>query len=366
MENKINLIKEFYSNKKILITGHTGFKGTWLTLTLNELGAKNIIGISLDPNKDKSKVFFQKIKNTNLKNYWIDIRDYKKLKEIVCEEKPEIIFHLAAQPLVLKSYEDPKLTFETNINGTLNILEIIRTTDFVKTFINVTTDKVYKNNEWVYGYRENEELFGIDPYSNSKSCVELLSESYYQSFPIFNKISYANVRAGNVIGGGDFSENRLIPDCIRAIQSKEKLYLRNPDSVRPYQHVLEPVFFYLILAYKISLEKELPKKYNIGPDVNDSLKNINLIKEILRKFNFKNLNDFLEIKNKGYEDKKESNLLMLDNSLIKNIFGWKPTLSLDECLQLTSNWYKAYIDNTDITSITREQIQRFIKKIEWF
>ena len=233
---------DFYKNKKILITGHTGFKGSWLCKILLESGA-DVTGYSLEV-PDSS--LFNKINlNAQMKSIIGDIRDFEKLEKIFRQTNPEIVFHLAAQPIVRESYENPMYTYETNVMGTVNILECVRNQLSVKSVLNVTTDKVYKNNEWEWGYRENEELDGFDPYSNSKSCSELITNTYKRSFFENRQIGVSTARAGNVIGGGDFAKDRIIPDCVRAAINKKNIIVRNPNSIRPYQHVLEPLFAYL-------------------------------------------------------------------------------------------------------------------------
>lgn len=281
----VSQLKNFYKNKIVFITGHTGFKGTWLSLFLIHLGAK-VIGYSLKPIINPNLYSITKIKNKISSNYG-DIRNYKLLNETLNKYKPEIIFHMAAQPLVLESYKSPHYTYETNIMGTLNILEIIRNTNYVKSFINITTDKVYKNKETMTGYRENEELDGFDPYSNSKSCSELITKTYVRSL-IKNKVAISTVRAGNVIGGGDFSENRIIPDCTKALFSNKCIEIRNPNSIRPYQHVLEPIFSYILLAFKQYHDYSIGDNYNVGPDIQDTVKTKDLV-ELFCEHSYKDL-----------------------------------------------------------------------------
>ena len=241
---------KFYKNKRVFITGHTGFKGSWLCKILKKAGA-DITGYSLRPETEQSLYNIAKIE-TGINSVYGDIRDFEALINAFEKAEPEIVFHLAAQPIVIEGYNNPAYTYETNVMGTVNILECIRKSKSVKSFVNVTTDKVYHNKEWEWGYRENEELNGYDPYSNSKSCSELITQTYQRSFfnteSLDKKVAISTVRAGNVIGGGDFSDNRIIPDCVRAAKSNKEIVVRNPYSIRPYQHVLDPLFTYLMIV----------------------------------------------------------------------------------------------------------------------
>ena len=259
----------FYKNKHVFITGHTGFKGTWLCKILVQAGAI-VTGYSLEA-PTQPNLFEVSGVEKQITSIIGDIRDFNHLKKAFDQAKPEIVLHLAAQPLVRDSYEKPAYTYETNVMGTVNILECIRQSNCVKSFLNVTTDKVYHNNEWVWGYRENEPLDGFDPYSNSKSCSELVTHSYKNSFFADGKVAISTARAGNVIGGGDFSANRIIPDCVRAAERKEVMIVRNPHSTRPYQHVLEPLFAYLMIAQKQYEDGHFAGWYNVGPDDCDCL-----------------------------------------------------------------------------------------------
>ena len=258
---------DFYKGKRVLITGHTGFKGAWLCQMLINAGAE-VTGYALNP-PTKPSLF--EIANISGKMNSVigDIRDLSKLKETFIKTQPEIVFHLAAQPIVRESYKNPVYTYETNVMGTVNICECVRTSDSVKSFLNVTTDKVYLNKEWEWGYRENEELDGYDPYSNSKSCSELVTHSYINSFFKNMNIAVSTARAGNVIGGGDFASDRIIPDCIRAAIKHEDIVVRNPFSTRPYQHVLEPIYAYLMIAQKQYEDIKYAGYYNVGPDDRD-------------------------------------------------------------------------------------------------
>ena len=253
-----------YSGKRVLVTGHTGFKGTWLCKMLVNAGAI-VTGYSLDPPTEPN-LFGMSGLEKSMTSIIADIRDFERLKAVFTETQPEIVLHLAAQPIVRESYKDPRYTYETNVMGTVNLLECVRQTSCVKSVLNVTTDKVYKNNEWCWGYREDEPLDGFDPYSNSKSCSELVTHSYFNSFFAERDIAVSTTRAGNVIGGGDFASDRIIPDCVRAMKAGEKIGVRNPYSTRPYQHVLEPLAVYLTIAAKQFEDKQYAGFYNVGPD----------------------------------------------------------------------------------------------------
>ena len=263
---KLQNLAAFYKNKKVFITGHTGFKGMWLCKILLHFGAE-VTGYALDAPTEEGKKILQAIElEKEITSVYGDIRDYKNLKQAFDKAQPEIVIHLAAQPIVLESYKDPVATYSTNVMGTVNILECIRNSSWVKSFLNVTTDKVYKNNEWVWGYREDEPLDGFDPYSNSKSCSELVTHSYKNSFFADGSAAISTARAGNVIGGGDFAADRIIPDCIRATYQNKIITVRNPYSTRPYQHVLEPLFAYLMIAKMQYEDIKYSGYYNVGPD----------------------------------------------------------------------------------------------------
>ena len=260
---------DFYKGKKALLTGHTGFKGSWLSKILVMAGA-DVTGYSLEPPTNPNLFSVAGLEG-KMKSVIGDVRDYDHLKSVFDEVQPEIVLHLAAQPIVITSYEQPKYTYETNVMGTVNILECVRLTPSVKSVLNVTTDKVYKNNEWCWGYRENEPLDGFDPYSNSKSCSELVTHSYKASFFDNTGVAVSTARAGNVIGGGDFADNRIIPDCVRAAMDKKAVIVRNPNSTRPYQHVLEPLNAYLMIAEAQYEDIKYQGYYNVGPDERDCL-----------------------------------------------------------------------------------------------
>ena len=329
--------KTFYSGKKVFITGHTGFKGSWMCKVLNCLGSK-VAGCSLSYPTPTNLYTISGVEQS-VESHLGDIRDLESLKEMVMRFKPDIVIHMAAQPLVSVGYSDPVLTYSTNVMGTVNILESIRACDSVKSFVNVTTDKVYRNNEWMWGYRENEYLDGYDPYSNSKSCSELVTSSYRNSF-LKQKIATSTARAGNVIGGGDFTDPRIVPDCVRAALSENIMQLRNPGSIRPYQHVLEPVFAYLMIAAKQFEDHSLEGSYNIGPSEEGCVSNEDLVKLFGKKWG----PDFsYEITVKQNEP-HEANYLKLDNSKIKTVFNWSPKWNISDAVEKTVEWTKAYVD----------------------
>lgn len=315
---------EFYKNKKIFITGHTGFKGTWLTKILLELGAK-VKGYSLKPEKNS---LFNEINIVDkIENCYGDIRDFERLLKEFLKFEPEIVIHMAAQALVIKSYEQPRYTYETNCMGTVNILECIRNSKSVKSFLNVTTDKVYYNIENInYLYTEADKLNGYDPYSNSKSCSELITDSYKRSF--LKKIAISTARAGNVIGGGDYAKNRIIPDCIRAMNNKNKVIIRNPDSIRPYQHVLDALFAYLLIIQKQYDNNQLSGNYNIGPDNENAINTENLVKIFC-----KNCDNQISYELLSIDSPHESNYLKLNCEKMRNTFNWKPKWDIEKSVQ---------------------------------
>ena len=343
----------FYKGKKVLITGHTGFKGSWLSYVLARSGAV-VVGYSLEPPTEPSLFEIADIE-TLVTNNIGDIRDLEHLKKVFLKESPEIVFHLAAQPIVRTSYEDPVYTYETNVMGTVNLLECCRLVDSVKSVVNVTTDKVYKNNEWEWGYRENEMLDGYEPYSNSKSCSELVTASYKRSFLDAQGIAVSTARAGNVIGGGDFSKDRIIPDCFRAASKGEAINVRNPYSTRPYQHVLEPLFAYLLIAERQCSNPEMSNSFNVGPDEIDCVTTGQLTDLFCSCWGSITWN-----KNDKKEVFHEANFLKLDNSKIKQAFNWKPTWHVEQMMELTVRWYKAFLNHEDIRAEMNEQIERFI------
>lgn len=358
----VDLFNNIYRGKKVLVTGHTGFKGSWLSIWLRELGA-DVIGYALEPYTERDNFVVTGLtdKITDIRG---DIRDYEKLLKVFQDCQPQIVFHLAAQPLVRLSYEIPKDTYDVNVGGTVNVLEAIRVTDSVKVAVMVTSDKCYENKEWIWGYRENDSMGGYDPYSSSKGAAELVIAGYRNSF--FNPDRYsqhgkaiASVRAGNVIGGGDWAKDRIIPDCIRALEQNKPIEIRNPQAIRPWQHVLEPLAGYLLLAAKLYQE---PDKYaqawNFGPDY-DSVVNVKDIVELV-------------IKNWGsgeWEDVSDKNavheatLLALDCNKAKRYLRWKPILDIEEALKFTVEWYKNY-SKENVYDLCKKQIIYYCKVAE--
>ena len=326
-------MKTFYTGKKVLITGHTGFKGTWLCEILKCFGAK-VIGYALESPTDPS-LFDLTEMNKGMTSYIGDIRNLSYLKEIFAKERPEIVIHMAAQPIVRESYRNPVNTYAINVMGTVNILECVRLTDSVKSVVNVTTDKVYRNNEWDKGYVETDILDGYDPYSNSKSCSELVTHSYIQSFLREQKIAVSTCRAGNVIGGGDFAKDRIIPDCVRAALKGEKIVVRNPNSIRPYQHVLEPLFVYLMLAKEQYENPDLAGCYNVGPDDQNCITTGELTELFCQLWNKKCAKEKhgLEWVSRSDGGPHEANFLKLNCSKLKTVLGWNPKWSMEQTLQ---------------------------------
>ena len=340
----------FWENKKVLITGHTGFKGAWLAFILNSFGAK-VTGYALEPPTSPSLFGLIELDN-KITSIMGDVRDLEKLSRTFAEFKPEIVFHLAAQPIVLEGYKNPVATYSTNVMGTVNILECLRQNDSVKSFINVTTDKVYHNNEWCYGYRETDELNGIDPYSNSKSCSELVTQCYNRSFFYDRDISVSTVRAGNVIGGGDFAEFRIIPDCVRAALTGQAIQVRNPNSIRPYQHVLEPLFAYMMIAEKQYGDRNFADSYNVGPSENDNLTTGNLVEIFCKSWG-----ENLRWESRSLNQPREANFLKLDCSKIKSVFNWTPTWNIKTAIEKTVDWYKVFRDKGNIVQCMINQIE---------
>ncbi|MBR5535124.1 MAG: CDP-glucose 4,6-dehydratase [Clostridia bacterium] len=343
----------FYKGKRVFITGHTGFKGSWLCKMLANAGAL-VTGYSLEPPTNPSLYDIAGVEN-DVVSIIGDIRDYDKLKTAFDKAQPEVVLHLAAQPIVRDGYKDPKYTYETNVMGTVNILECVRNSDCVKSFLNVTTDKVYKNREWEWGYRENEELDGFDPYSNSKSCSELVTHSYKQSFFADGNVPISTARAGNVIGGGDFANDRIIPDCVRAAMMKENIIVRNPHSTRPFQHVLEPLYAYLMIVAKQYEDAGLAGYYNVGPDDADCLRTGALVDLFANEWG-----EGLKWINKSDGGPHEASFLKLDCSKLKKTFDWKPKWNIEKAIEKTVEWSKCYISGGDIRECMDRQIEEFL------
>ena len=345
-------LEKFYKGKSVLVTGHTGFKGSWLIRILTLSGAK-VTGYSLNPPTDPSLFQIAGLEKT-VNSVIGDIRDLEGLKKVFHQAKPEIVFHLAAQPIVRDSYKNPAYTYETNVMGTVNILECVRTSDSVKSFLNVTTDKVYENKEWEYGYRENDPLDGYDPYSNSKSCSELITHSYQKSFFADGGCAISTSRAGNVIGGGDFANDRIIPDCIRAASRGKDIIVRNPFSTRPYQHVLEPLAMYLTIAMKQYENKAYEGYYNVGPDDRDCIPTGQLVDLFCSLWGEK-----VKWINQYDGGPHEANFLKLDCSKVKKVFGWQPRYHVKEAVEKTVQWSKSWLAGEDMLAVTDRQIREF-------
>lgn len=346
----------FYKNKKILITGHTGFKGSWMCQVLLMAGA-DITGYALKPPTNPALFEICQLEN-QINSVTGDIRDLAHLKETFEAARPEIVIHMAAQPLVRESYQNPVYTYDTNVMGTVNVLECVRTSPFVKSFLNVTTDKVYKNREWEWGYRENEELNGFDPYSNSKSCSELVTDSYRSSFFTESDTAISTARAGNVIGGGDFAKDRIIPDCIRAAQSGEDIIVRNPYSTRPYEHVLEPVTAYLMIAQAQYEDKKTAGSYNVGPDETDCLTTGELVTLFCKNWTEKT-NQPIKWINKYDGGPHEAGFLKLDCSKLKRTLKWSPGWNAQTAVEKTIEWFLAYSNHENMTECMKKQISKF-------
>lgn len=346
----------FYKGKRVLVTGHTGFKGAWMCRILIDAGAI-LTGYSLEPPTEPNLFSLAGIaeKMTSVTG---DVRDLKHLKRVFDQAQPEIVLHLAAQPIVRTSYEQPVYTYETNVMGTVNLLECVRTSQVpVRSVVNVTTDKVYLNNEWLWGYRENEPLDGYDPYSNSKSCSELVTHSYWNSFFKSSGPAISTARAGNVIGGGDFARDRIIPDCVRAAQQGVSIIVRNPSSTRPYQHVLEPVCTYLMIAQRQYEDRFLSDWYNVGPDDRDCITTGDLVDLFCRIWG-----DGMSWENHAeINAPHEANFLKLDCTKLKTVFGWRPRWHICEAVEKTVEWTKAWLGGEELPAVMDRQIYAFLE-----
>lgn len=356
-------LRDFYRDKTVLVTGHTGFKGAWLSHILLSFGAK-VVGVSLAP-ESSNGIFVVTDLQSEVEHHEFDIRNFERLTALVAAVKPEVVFHLAAQPIVRKSYDEPLTTFTTNVTGTANVLEAIRLVGGVKAAVIITTDKVYENREWIYGYRETDPLGGYDPYSGSKAAADILTESYRRSF--FHPDQYGQThttligitRAGNVIGGGDWAQDRLIPDIMRAALQGKPVSLRNPLAVRPWEHVLEPLAGYLMLGARLGRgEKEFSGAWNFGPNT-DSWLNVG---EVTRKI--------LEFLGQGgitinaEKGKHEANLLTLDTTKAQRLLNWRPRFSINDTLRETVRWYKAAKESPETAkTVTKEQIATYFKLV---
>lgn len=347
------MVRDFFKNKKVLITGHTGFKGAWFSRLLLELGSE-VYGISLEA--DNISLFNLINLKNNLSSYIQDIRYLENTKKIIKEINPDIIFHLAAQPLVIESYNNPVYTFETNLIGTVNIMESIKELNNLECAVMITTDKVYDNKEWVWGYRENDALGGHDPYSASKACAEIAIKSYKKSF--FSNINIISARAGNVIAGGDFADNRIIPDIVRAIEKNIPVELRNPFSVRPWQYVLDVLYGYILIVYNAVTKKDISESYNFAP-IDEGNK---FTVEYITKYFIKKIGEGSYNINIQDTSKKEMNMLRLDSSLARKELNWKEKFNTEESINQTALWYKEYLNKSDINKITDKQIKDYIRE----
>ena len=342
----------FYKGKRVFLTGHTGFKGTWLSRILVNAGAE-VTGYSLEP-PTQPNLFELAGLEGKMTSVIADVRDYGAMLAAFQKAKPEIVLHLAAQPIVLTSYEQPQYTYETNVMGTVNLLECVRATGGVKSVLNVTTDKVYENNEWCWGYRENEPLDGFDPYSNSKSCSELVTHSYKRSFFDRAGVAVSTARAGNVIGGGDFADNRIIPDCVRAALAGKPIVLRNPNSIRPFQHVLDPLYAYLMIAAAQYDDFACAGCYNVGPNESDCLSTGRLASIFCETWG-----NGLTYECIQKDGPHEANFLKLDCAKLKAAFGWAPRWSAQTAVEKTVEWTKVYAAGGDTAAKMDEQINEF-------
>lgn len=345
----------FYRQKKVLVTGHTGFKGTWLCMMLKEAGAI-VTGYALEP-PTKPSLFSMVKMDEKINSIIGDIRDFEKMRRVFHEVQPEIVFHLAAQPLVRDSYQEPRYTFETNVMGTVNILECIRENTCVRSFLNVTTDKVYYNDERNIGFTEDMMLDGYDPYSNSKSCSELVTHSYKKSFFKEGQTAISTARAGNVIGGGDFAANRIIPDCIRAAERGEPIIVRNPHSIRPFQHVLEPLCAYLMIAERQYEELQYEGYYNVGPDDQDCVTTGELADLFCKAWG----------ENQTWENRwdggpHEAGFLKLNCDKLKRTFSWAPVWGIQTAVEKTVEWSKGMLSGEDVYEIMVRQMKDYRNK----
>lgn len=350
----MNFNPSFYKGKKVFLTGHTGFKGSWMCKMLIMAGA-DVTGYALEPSTEPALFKIAHVED-GVNSVIGDIRDFERLQRAFEEARPEIVIHMAAQPIVREGYKQPRYTYETNVMGTVNILECVRGSDSVRSFLNVTTDKVYLNKEWAWGYREDDALDGYDPYSNSKSCSEIVTHSYRNSFFQDGAVAISTARAGNVIGGGDFANDRIIPDCVRAAMRHETIVVRNPFSTRPYQHVLEPVYVYLMIAAAQYDNGKYAGYYNVGPDDHDCLQTGALVDMFTQHWG-----EGLEwvVQNDG--GPHEANFLKLDCSKLKVAFGWKPRWALEKAIEKTVEWSKCWRDGDDLKACMERQIDTFLK-----
>jgi CDP-glucose 4,6-dehydratase len=358
----IDLFNNFYKGKRVLVTGHTGFKGSWLSIWLHELGAE-VIGVAQDPFSERDNYVLSGIGHKIKADLRADIRDGARMKQIFAEYRPEIVFHLAAQPLVRLSYEIPVETYETNVMGTIRVMEAMRSTDSVRVGVMITTDKCYENKEQIWGYREDEPMGGYDPYSSSKGAAEIAIASWRRSF--FHPSDYgkkhhvalASVRAGNVIGGGDWATDRIIPDCIKAIEAGRPIAIRNKVAVRPWQHVLEPLSGYLLLASKMWQDPTgYCEGWNFGPGTESVSTVWEVASKLVERYGAGSLQDMSDP-----NAVHEANLLLLDISKAKFRLGWEPRTNIDQCVALVADWYKRY-RSEDAYQLCIEEIEKYVRK----
>lgn len=358
----IDVFDNFYKDKRVLVTGHTGFKGSWLSVWLHELGAE-VVGVGLDPYSDKDNYVLSKVGEKMKADLRIDIRKGEQLKQVFQKYQPEIVFHLAAQPLVRLSYDIPVETYETNVMGSINVMEAIRSIDSACMAIMITTDKCYENREQIWGYRENEPMGGYDPYSSSKGAAEIAIASWRRSF--FNPkdygkkhhVSIASVRAGNVIGGGDWSKDRIIPDCIRALEGNRAIEIRSPKAIRPWQHVLEPLGGYMLLAKKMW---EAPTQYCEGWNFGPRMESVATVWDVANKL-IDNYGKGLLKDVSTPTALHEAKLLMLDINKAKFQLGWEPRMDIDQCMTMVADWYKRY-QAEDVYKLCVRQINKYLSK----
>ena len=353
MENMV-AYDGFFKEKRVFLTGHTGFKGSWMTLLLRELGAE-VTGYALAPDQ-KQNLFDAAGLDKKMNSHIGDIQDLSALQNAMKNANPDIVIHMAAQALVIESYNNPVNTYATNVMGTVNLLEAVRQLPNIDVCLNITTDKVYKNNEWLWGYRETDSLGGHDPYSNSKACSEFVTQSYRDSFFTDSNTVLATARAGNVIGGGDWSPNRLVPDFIRSIQAGEQVVIRSPKAVRPWQHVLDCLGGYLNLIWQLSTNKELASSYNFGPD-DDNIRTVeSLIDKVCNSWG-----ESASYRIEGNEVFHEAGLLRLDISRARQELGWEPKWEMEKTVTQIVDWYKGFSEGKDALELCQKQINEFLQ-----
>lgn len=355
MAGMVSMMLDFYKNRKVFVTGHTGFKGAWLCTILCMAGAE-VTGFALPPEElSLCRIIGLEEKMTSVRG---DMRDLETLWHAFDAAKPEIVLHLAAQPIVRESYRDPVGTYASNVMGTVHILECVRRSGCVRSFLNVTTDKVYQNRQWPWGYRETDVLNGFDPYANSKSCSELVTDSYRNSFFVDKGVAISTARAGNVIGGGDFASDRIIPDCIRAVRAGRPIQLRNPHSVRPYQHVLEPLSAYLLIAQRQYENSDLAGSYNVGPDSSGCLTTGALAELFCQAWG-----GGARWEHTGQQGPHEDAVLKLDCSKIGTVLGWRPRWDVERAVRETVDWTKAWIDGQNISDYMERHIRGYFNEL---